>query len=213
MNDAAIGARVDRIAAKLQTVVRGHYEPFGAEGHQLVVIPPLTERQVANFERSHGVELPGEYRSFLTRVSNGGAGPAYGMFSLEETLTNEQRGPIPDDFLRTPFPHVEAYNPYEDPEVEAFWQRVEGGEISEGEAQWREICQTAGTLILCHEGCGYLHFLVVTGRARGQMWLDGRCSDGGFVPLGVGFLDWYERWLDSTLAGGNGVWWMGSPDE
>ena len=33
-------------------------------------------------------------------------------------------------------------------------------------------------------------------------------SDQGFFPLGVGFSDWYERWLDSTLAGGDGVWWM-----
>jgi hypothetical protein len=53
----------------------------------------------------------------------------------------------------------------------------------------------------------------VTGPARGQMWMDGRCSDQGFFPLGVRFLDWYERWLDSTLAGGGGVWWMSGPEE
>jgi hypothetical protein len=28
------------------------------------------------------------------------------------------------------------------------------------------------------------------------------------VPLYVGFLDWYEKWLDNALAGGNGIWWM-----
>jgi hypothetical protein len=32
--------------------------------------------------------------------------------------------------------------------------------------------------------------------------------DGGYVPLEVGFLDWYERWLDNALAGGDGAWWM-----
>ena len=69
------------------------------------------------------------------------------------------------------------------------------------ERERRDLYQTAGTLVLCHEGCGYLHLLVVTGPARGQMWLDGRCSDQGFVPLGVGFLDWYERWLDEAMAG------------
>jgi hypothetical protein len=31
--------------------------------------------------------------------------------------------------------------------------------------------------------------------------------------LEVGFFDWYERWLDSTLAGCNGIWWHGSLEE
>ena len=78
---------------------------------------------------------------------------------------------------------------------------------------WMAALLQAGTLVLCHEGCGYLHLLVVTGPTRGQMWLDAQCSDGGIVPLGVDFLDWYERWLDDTLAGGHGTWWLQSPAE
>jgi hypothetical protein len=208
MSDASVNARVDRVATKLRRVVRGGFAPFGVEGHWFRLRPPLTEWQVAAFEDRYGVELPGEYRAFITRVADGEAGPAYGMFSLAEALTKERRGFVPDDFLRTPFPHTSAYNPSNDPEVEALWEGVESGEVSEVEAGRRDLYQTAGTLVLCHEGCGYLHFLVVTGPAGGQMWLDGRCSDQGFFPLGVGFFDWYERWLDSTLAGGNGVWWM-----
>jgi len=72
---------------------------------------------------------------------------------------------------------------------------------------------TAGTLTLCHEGCCYEHFLVVTGPGRGQMWLNGRAGDFGFSPMGVDFLGWYERWLDSTLAGGDGIWWPANPSE
>jgi len=204
MRDASVDARVERIATKLRSVVRGGFQPFGAEDHGFRLRSLLTERQVAAFEARHAIELPLEYRSFITRVADGGAGPAYGMYSLEEALTNPWRGPVPDDFLSTPFPHADAYNPYQHSEVESFWQRVESGEVSETEAERRDLYQTAGTLVLCYEGCGYLHFLVVTGPARGQMWLDGRCSDQGFFPLGVGFLDWYERWLDSTLAGGRG---------
>jgi hypothetical protein len=41
------------------------------------------------------------------------------------------------------------------------------------------------------------------------MWVDDRVNDQGLFPLEVGFFDWYERWLDSTLAGGDGVWWHG----
>jgi hypothetical protein len=40
------------------------------------------------------------------------------------------------------------------------------------------------------------------------MWLDATVSDGGYVPLNVDFLEWYEKWLDNALAGGDGVWWM-----
>ena len=56
---------------------------------------------------------------------------------------------------------------------------------------------------------GYVHRLVVTGPAHGQMWLDARCGTGGYVPLGVSFLEWYERWLADVLAGGWGAWWLG----
>src|SRR5262249_42930727 len=123
----------------------------------------------------------------------------------------ERHCPVPDDFLRTPFPYVQEYNPYKDQDVEPFWQSADSGEISEDESERAYLYQTTGTLVLCHEGCGYLHLLVVTGPARGRMWFDGRCSDQGLSPLGVGFLDWYERWLDSTLAGGDGLWWLKRP--
>jgi hypothetical protein len=157
---------------------------------------------VAGFERRHAIELPPEYRAFITGVMNGGAGPAYGMYSLAEAVTKE-RGRLPDDFLRTPFPHTDAYNPFEDEED----AEDEGDEEDEGERS--TLYQAAGTLVLCHEGCGILHLLVVTGPSRAQMWVDDRCNDQGLFPLGVGFLDWYERWLDSTLAGEDGVWWHG----
>jgi hypothetical protein len=211
VSDTSIDTRVQRMAAKLRTAARGGYEPFGVRGHQFRLNPPLSERQVSAFEGRHGVQLPPEYRAFITRVADGVAGPAYGMYPLEDALARERRGRVPDDFLRTPFPHADAYNPTGDPEVESLWEQVERGEVPESEGERRNLYQAAGTLALCHEGCGYLHLLVVTGPARGEMWIDGRCSDGGFAPLGVGFLDWYERWLDSTLAGGDGVWWMSYP--
>ena len=84
MSDASVDARVALLAAKLQAVVRGGFQPFGAESHGFRLNPPLTERQVESFEGRYGVVLPIEYRVFITSVANGQAGPAYGMFSLEE---------------------------------------------------------------------------------------------------------------------------------
>jgi hypothetical protein len=202
MSGAAIEARVERVAMKLRTAVRGKFRPFGVECHGFRRRRRLTERQVAAFERRFGIKLPPEYRAFLLRVANGGAGPAYGLYSLTEAITKEPRGRVPDDFLRTPFPYVDASNPLESGEDED-----EEDEEDEG-----DLYQTAGTLVLCHEGCGILHLLVVKGRCPGQMWVDDRCNDQGLFPLGVKFLDWYERWLDSTLAGGDGLWWHNNPE-
>lgn len=211
MSAIDIDARIDRIAAKLASLIDGGFKPFGWEGHGMRLNPPLAEPGVAAFERMHGVELPAEYRAFITRVGDGGAGPAYGLSSLEAALVRERKIDVPAAFLRTPFPHTHAFNPEKDPAEQAFWALMDHGGISEDEADRHLLHETAGTLVLCDEGCGYLHLLVVTGADRGRMWMDARCSDGGFVPLGAGFLDWYERWLDGTLAGGRGTWWLESP--
>jgi hypothetical protein len=129
------------------------------------------------------------------------------LFPLEEAVS--YRGTtLPADLLASLFPFQTAYNPYEDPNLAEYWQRSRSGQVTQEEYETRKFKETTGTLALCHEGCGYLHLLVVSGTARGQMWLDATVSDGGYLPLEVGFLDWYERWLDNALAGGNGVWWM-----
>jgi hypothetical protein len=209
--DPALEQRLNRIAAKLLAVLRAERHPFGSHEHGFRFAPPLAEEQVAAFEKRYGIELPDDYRAFITRIANGGAGPAYGMYTLEEAHQKERRELVPDDFLRTPFLHAQAYDPNNDPEVAAFFARIDRGEIPALEEYRHDLYETAGTLALCHEGCGYLHLLIVTGPARGQMWLDGRCSDQGFFPLGVGFLDWYEKWLNSTLNGNSGVWWLDGP--
>jgi hypothetical protein len=55
---------------------------FGADSHQFLVNDPLAESVVQTFERKHKIQLPADYRSFLTTIGNGGAGPYYGIFPL-----------------------------------------------------------------------------------------------------------------------------------
>jgi SMI1 / KNR4 family (SUKH-1) len=203
-------AALERIAEKLRRVRGSGAEPFGAESHGMRVNPPLSPEAVAAVEARLGVVLPEEYRAFITRIGDGGAGPAYGMFSLEQALRATEVHRVPD-LLAQPFRHVEAYDPETDPEWNAFWDRVDEGGVSEEEQDLFGVREQRGALMLCHEGCGYMHMLVVTGPARGTMWMDGRCSDYGFSPFNVTFLEWYERWLDDVLAGGRGTWWFGPP--
>jgi hypothetical protein len=198
--------RIVGIAEKLKAAKAKDVWPFGAAEHCFRLEPILAEPQLSIFESDWRVRLPPEYRDFITRIGNGGAGPAYGLFPLEEAVT--YRGPnVPNDFLSSPFPFVTAYNPYDDPNLSEYWKRSREGQITKQEYEARKFREVTGTLVLCHEGCGYLHLLVVSGPARGYTWLDATVSDGGYVPLGVSFLEWYERWLDSALAGTNGNWW------
>lgn len=60
-----------------------YFERFGAHKHRYTLGPPLQEAQVQLFERQYDLQLPEDYRLFLLRVGNGGAGPSYGMSPLQ----------------------------------------------------------------------------------------------------------------------------------
>ena len=49
------------------------------------------------------------------------------------------------------------------------------------------------------EGCAYCSFIVITGSTRGQVWFNADAGDGGYIPLNLSFLDWYEKCLDERL--------------
>jgi hypothetical protein len=206
-----LDAALDRIAEKVRRARELDLRPFGAETNGIKPFhPPLSEDEVAAVEARLGITFPPEYRGFITRVGNGGAGPAYGLFRLSTALAECGADKHPQ-LLAIPFPHLETYNPDTDPEVIAFWDRADRGEVSEAEQRLQSPREGAGTLPLCDEGCGYLHLLVVSGPTRGAIWIDNRGADAGFSPLNVTFLDWYERWIDDVLAGGRGAWWFGEP--
>lgn len=57
---------------------------FGSDYHKYQIEPRLTESEVREFEKREKVQLPQGYRTYLTEIGNGGAGPNYGIFTLEE---------------------------------------------------------------------------------------------------------------------------------
>src|SRR5262245_3442429 len=112
MLDARL-SRVKTMLAHLADADREH-AVFGSSSHRYILHPPLTEAKVAAFERAHAIRLPEDYRAFVTRLGNGGAGPFYGVFRL-----GEMDGGIKQRRWKTgaivgrpghPFPHVEPWN-------------------------------------------------------------------------------------------------------
>lgn len=105
-------AEARRLLARLCEADR-NFVVFGASSHRYRFEPRLSEPELCGWERKHGIELPAEYRAFLTELGNGGAGPFYGVFPLG--MWDGAGGPLESwvdaaGDLRAPFPHREAWN-------------------------------------------------------------------------------------------------------
>lgn len=78
-HDPGLFSRADRIAGKLSRLrsVDRIFSVFGSSSHQYRLAPTLPIRAVQEYEEQLGVQLPVEYRLFVTRIGRGGAGPYY----------------------------------------------------------------------------------------------------------------------------------------
>ena len=186
---------------------------FGANGHGFQLNPALRESEAASFERDHKIVLPPDYRRFLTRVGNGGAGPFYGIFPL---------GFMDDDFdlrpwkendglvgnLLMPFPFQDEWNDLSGQPDDDLLRR-DGAEydrqIEQFDARYWSSEVVNGAVPICHEGCALRIWLVVTGEQPGQLWEDRRSEYAGLRPVRLAdgsaatFSRWYEEWLDNCF--------------
>jgi tetratricopeptide (TPR) repeat protein len=182
-------SRLDRIHAHLQLLARCDtgMQVFGADTHEYQLAPPLSEAELLELERSHGVELPADYRAFVTTLGNGGAGPFYGLAPLRTdppkfgAALDEHTPPS----LARPFPLTEPWR--------------QGGEpgqppIPAGTSVYD------GVVELSSHGCGYFDLLIISGPRRGEVWADFTQALGGLVPWYPSFFDAYEAWLERGLV-------------
>jgi hypothetical protein len=138
----------------------------------------------------------------VTRIGHSGAGPYYGLFSLDGQDSED----ITDlDQIRKPFHWTQAFNPYDwqDPcNQEDVWCDED---VEEGERP-QVILRIPGALYICHYGCAIRFFLIAKGQCLGEVWRDSQADDAGIMPEcgedggHMGFLDWYERWLDEEIG-------------
>jgi hypothetical protein len=194
--------------------VRGQLGPvFGANGHHFEALPPLADADLSEAEVQLGVRLPADYRGFLTDVSAGGAGPYYGLFpfardaaghwgwqgdgaqltNLTALSTNFDPGDIGVTLaaLQAGQPSSDDEHAYQD-----WLNRYD-------EVLWDDQ-RTHGAVCLCHQGCAYRDWLVITGPLRGQMWDDERAGDVDLAPRtaddgsALTFGRWYNNWLSAA---------------
>ena len=208
----------EEIARKLSLLRRrdASLRLFGAQSHRYELRPRASPAAVEGFEREHRIELPTDYRDFLLRCGNGGAGPYYGVFPLGffdgagDGLQEWYEGDGFAGVLSRSFPHRESWNlPLS---RLALPDDLPG---SDDEDRWheerdREYWAPAlvdGAFPICHQGCAYRNLLVVSGPERGHIWVDARAGDAGIAPEPDGngkrrsFSSWYTSWLDAALEG------------
>ena len=166
----------------------GLLKTFGAWtyncGHRYRLNSILRDWHIKEIESKYRFSLPKDYREYLHRVGNGGAGPYYGLFTLEESLLYETET-LSAEFLSSPFPHEAAFNPFQE------------GVTEEEESHSRHVC---GSIAICGMGCGDVARLVIAGPQRGMVWTDNRANYKGFSPTGQSFYDWYDYWLTTSLS-------------
>ena len=178
-------------------------ELFGARTHRYEFNPPLRPEQVAAFEASQALRLPEDYRDFILNVGNGGAGPCYGIYplQLEGSIHHGMVNRNPID-LSVPFRHGGPWDAEWLDQID--WDAGERPDDSRME-EYLDTRHIAGTLCMCHHGCGDFWLLVVKGNERGHVWMDGRGNFSGIFPESgthgerLTFSQWYLDWLDSCL--------------
>lgn len=166
--------RIPRIRRKLAEVpfIPNRSHSFGEEHHQFRLEPPLTERQLAQFEAVNGIELPAAFRDFLTTLGSVGASPFYGLLPLER-CTFYTMNPQGEPDMPRGFTGVEPHHP--------------DGDL------FLDIILAGCTDVVLLGITGPLTGRVLTGNSDG-FW-------GPNVSSATDFLAWYERWLDQMAAG------------
>lgn len=159
---------------------------FGAKHHQYQWNPPASPEQVEALEEQIGVTLPEQYRQFLLQAADGGAGPFYGLYSLEQVKS----------WLTWPVePELPPLFHPEDRDIDLLVWYYEEGE------NWRRGCIPIGS-----QGDTYFTYLLVSGPHRGQVVYVEYEASWYFFPREPDFLSWYTRWLREAVAGYQSRW-------
>lgn len=202
---------IKSIREALERCRSAQLQVFGSESHEFKLNVPIDASAVSQFETKHHIKLPEDYRRFIIEVGNGGAGPFYGVFKLGEMDDSfrHKRWKEGDGFigiLAKPFPHTTPWNdlpPY--PEEQDDEDAYEADIDAFDEIYWNPD-HVNGAIPICHQGCAYRNWLVVSGSEAGNVWEDLRVDHKGLIPVAsqcghrVRFLEWYTDWLADAVA-------------
>jgi SMI1 / KNR4 family (SUKH-1) len=204
--------QLNRISSKIVTLKNTDKDLtlFGSSHHQYKLNEIISTEEITKFEQQYGITLPKDYVGFVTTLGNGGAGPYYGLEPFGNSLFADLDNKSMDTLLNPskPFLHTVPWNlefsTLFDHEINA--EEYEN-EYVKFEEQYFDKEQMNGAIAICNCGCASSINLIVHGQEYGNIWTDDRAGGMGILPsfeLGnkdkISFLDWYELWLDNSMA-------------
>lgn len=156
--------QLDRIKNKLSQAMRkdADFSVFGASSHQYRVKEKLTAKELADWQAHNQVTLPEPYAQFLTKIGNGGAGPYYGIYSIEKAASYTERQALLAKSVLHPGMTKEEWNHLIEP-------LTKDEDIPDEE--YDEACNKVlgGMLCIGTQGCEYDMYLVLEGKYRGRI--------------------------------------------
>ena len=189
----------NEISQKTQVLREAAFYPkIGPDYNKFELNPCLSEDEIHYFEDRHNTILPDDYRQFLLKLGNGGAGPHYGLLKLQSShpkhmiglpWTQEEWNNQPFDSLSKSFPYTG--NSDEDIIIANSFYDDRGNDKDSSDDTF------SGMLVISHQGCTCWNLLVVNGKFKGEIWEYESCSnDSGFTPTNKDFATWYMEWLN-----------------
>jgi len=183
--------RIDRIMSKIEAI-KDKKISFPCGKWPPVWEAPFSEEEVAAYEKEKGIQLPGDYRRFITTVASSGTQPFYGLQSFQKQ----------ENVLEHPFPytldHILYFLYMKEEEMDQFYDED------------TPFTADHGLLTLCTEGDGMDSVLVVNSEdpdTYGTVWYYDLANDCGIIPMRdkdtgkpFHFLDWLEYWAERTAG-------------
>lgn len=171
---------------------------------------PLSEHEIKEFEELNGIMLPEEYRYFLKYIGNGivikkGDKDLRHVNGIRRPMEKRYNNRLALNFIFNKVYHERANSspiiPFEDcidPEGESDDSCDKCKHLNECFYAYSDSFDGLnypyynGAFPVCYAGCTYTYFLVVSGKRRGEVWIDNELMD--FVPVRQSFSS-FLKWV------------------
>lgn len=169
-------------------------EVFGASKHQYSLNQVVSMDNIYRFESKYNIKLPAEYVFFLTMVGNGGAGPYYGLYTLENSIIHNE---YPDAISKQAFINKHL--------TKEMWKIMMDKLEESDDTQYDEIMEQvySGLIITGTQGCTYDNLLMLNSSEEGKIvYIDWNLQpEYGPYFTHMTFLEWYENYFREIIFG------------
>lgn len=172
---------------------------FGAHSHEYKINEVATLNEIQEFEKQYNLTLPEEYMFYLTEVSNGGAGPFYGLNSLKKSSPDISKN------YETFDKNIDNIHIITTSMTENEWTESVNflDELNNDNYDNYSTYMNSSLLEIGSQGCCYANILMLGKNDAGRMmYIDWDMKpDAPPHDLKKGFLKWMEDYFNEIIVG------------